>query len=352
MGLLASDAVGNLHVTPLAREHLVSGGPFDVSDYVALAANSPAVLEMVERMTTNSPAGKKDDEQGAAFIYRQGQPSAMEKEESARHFTLALAGRAKNVAPYLARQAPLRKTAVLLDVGGGTGIYSIACLQKHPQLRAIIWDRREVLKVASEMAVDYGVADRVELRAGDMFADSVPMADTILLSNILHDWDVPECRQLIGRCSAALPVGGQLLIHDVFLNDSLDGPLAVALYSAALFCVTEGRAYSAAEYRGWLRMCDRRPSIDNVVPCGYGRRCCRGRVGRVRCSRGCGRIGSAGPSVCLTRQGLATMPGGMLGGPAFFKPLPPESRFNGVLPASSVRCSFRAISKPGGGSVW
>jgi hypothetical protein len=43
-----------------------------------------------------------------------------------------------------------------------------------------------------------------------------------------------------------------LLIHDVFLNDALDGPLPVALYSTALFCLTEGRAYSAAEYHGWL----------------------------------------------------------------------------------------------------
>jgi hypothetical protein len=38
----------------------------------------------------------------------------------------------------------------------------------------------------------------------------------------------------------------------VFLDDDLGGPLPVALYSAALFCVCEGRAYSAAEYRQWL----------------------------------------------------------------------------------------------------
>ena len=42
------------------------------------------------------------------------------------------------------------------------------------------------------------------------------------------------------------------MIHDVFLNDALNGPLPIALYSAALFCLTEGRAYSAAEYRTWL----------------------------------------------------------------------------------------------------
>ena len=50
----------------------------------------------------------------------------------------------------------------------------------------------------------------------------------------------------------ALPPGGRLLIHDVFLNDALDGPLPVALYSAALCRITEGRAYSAGEYRGWM----------------------------------------------------------------------------------------------------
>jgi hypothetical protein len=86
-----------------------------------------------------------------------------------------------------------------------------------------------------------------------MFEDPLPSgADAILLSNVLHDWDVAECRTLVARCAAALTAPGRLLIHDVFLNDALDGPLPIALYSAALFSVTQGRAYSGAEYRGWL----------------------------------------------------------------------------------------------------
>jgi hypothetical protein len=142
---------------------------------------------------------------------------------------------------------------LLLDAGGGTGIYSIACLQKNPGLRAVVWDRPEVLKVTRELALAYGVADRLQCTAGDMFKDPPPAAaDVVLLSNVLHDWDVPQCKALIGRCAEALVPGGRLLVHDVFLNDALDGPLTIALYSAALFCVTEGRAYSAAEYSGWL----------------------------------------------------------------------------------------------------
>ena len=252
-GLVAAESQGRLDLTDLAREHLAPGAAFDVSGYIGLAAESPGVVEMVERLRTNRPAGAEAEDQGAAFIYREGIESAMEREASARHLTMALAGRARNVAPVLAERYPLDGAACLLDVGGGTGIYSIAWLQRHPALRAIVWDRPEVLKVARELAEAQGVLDRVTLRAGDMFRDPVPEgADVVLLSNILHDWDVPECRTLVARCASSLPPGGRLLVHDVLLNDALDGPLPIALYSAALFRLTEGRAYSAAEYRAWI----------------------------------------------------------------------------------------------------
>jgi ubiquinone/menaquinone biosynthesis C-methylase UbiE len=270
LGLVGVDAMGRLELTSLAREHLTPGGMFDVSDYVGLAADSPGVCGMVERLRTNQPAGAKGDEAGTAFIYRAGVPSAMEHEDLARHFTLALAGRAKNVAPILADRIALASAELLVDVAGGTGIYSIALVRKNPGLRAVIVDRPEVLKVAEEMIEAYGVGDRITLLAGDMFRIELPQADVVLLSNVLHDWDVPQCQELIGRCAAALRPGGRLLIHDVFLNDELDGPLPIALYSAALFCLTEGRAYSAAEYRAWLTLTGLSPGAvtPTLIHCG------------------------------------------------------------------------------------
>lgn len=271
MRLLETDSLGRLELTPLSREHLLRGEPFDVSDYLGLAIDSPAVQEMIERLTTNTPRGRGQDEAGVGFIYRDDLPSAMEAEATARQFTLALAGRAKNVAPVLAERAALDEARLLLDVGGGTGIYSIACLQRFPKLRAIVWDRPEVLKVAAEMAASYGVTDRLELVPGDMFVDPVPRgADIMLLSNILHDWDVSECQTLVTRLAAALPSKGRLLIHDVFLNDALDGPLPIALYSAALFAFTEGRAYSGGEYRVWLAEAGLTPQaiVPTLIHCG------------------------------------------------------------------------------------
>lgn len=270
MGLVTADDDGRLRMTSLAAEHLAPGAPLAVSDYLSLAADSPGVLQMVERLRTNAPAGAGDADQGAAFIYRDGVESAMEHSASARFLTLALAGRAKNVAPLLARCAPVGDARRLLDVGGGTGIYSIALLQQHPQLTATVFDRPEVLKVAAEFAAEYGVADRLELRAGDMFADPFPDADVVLLSNVLHDWDLPECRQLIDKSAAALTPTGAVWIHDVYLNDALDGPLPIALYSAALFSLTEGRAYSAGEYSAWLQAAGLvpQPLLPTLIHCG------------------------------------------------------------------------------------
>jgi predicted O-methyltransferase YrrM len=253
MGLLTSSAAGRVSLTELARAHLVPGAPHDVGGYLGLAAESVGVREMLQRLRSNRPAAAGPDEPGAAFIFRPDLDSAMEQGGAARRLTMALAGRARNVAPALAQCVPLADAQCLLDVGGGTGLYSIAWLQQHPHLRAIVWDRPHVLTVAREMALEYGVAERLECVAGDMFADAIPTgADVCLLSNILHDWGTADCGRLIARCATALPRGGRLIVHDVLLNDALDGPLDVALYSAALFCSTEGRAYSRAEFASWL----------------------------------------------------------------------------------------------------
>ncbi|MCP4830206.1 MAG: methyltransferase, partial [Proteobacteria bacterium] len=157
---LLRETNGALTLTDLAREHLVPGGYFDVGHYVGLAAQSPGVIGMVQLLKSNQPLGSDGSGSGTAFIYRDGMKSAMEAEASARHFTLALAGRAKNVAPSLAHAVSMPDHGRLLDLGGGTGIYSYALLENTPTLNAIVFDRPEVLKVAEEMAQDYDIQDR------------------------------------------------------------------------------------------------------------------------------------------------------------------------------------------------
>ena len=158
--------------------------------------------DLVDRLRTGRPAGDTPEGRGAAYIYRKGVKSAMQDERQARWLTERLTGRAINTAAVLAEVAPLPGANHLIDVGGGTGVFSVAYVQKDPMLRATVFELPEVSKVARDYAERYGVADRVACIDGDMFTDPFPEeADAILLSNVLHDWDVPECRSLVYKCS-------------------------------------------------------------------------------------------------------------------------------------------------------
>jgi hypothetical protein len=269
LGLLVKRG-GRIRVSSDARCFLNPQSAFDVSDYLDLAAEAPGVLRLVESLRTDRPTGTQVGGGGAQFIYRDGLNSAMSDADKARRLTMALAGRAKNTAPILAERLPLDDVGVLLDVAGGTGFFSIAYLQRNPRLRAIVLELPEVVPLVKELSREHGVADRLEARTGDMFRDELPPADVVLLSNVLHDWDVPDCLKLLQRCADKIPVGGRILIHDAFLNDELDGPLPIAIYSVILFFLTEGRAYSLAEYKAWLQSCGLRPVAvkPTLVHCG------------------------------------------------------------------------------------
>jgi hypothetical protein len=90
--------------------------------------------------------------------------------------------------------------------------------------------------------------------AGDMLTDALPAAaDVHLFSNVLHDWDEPVVRQLLGKSFDAMAPGGLILIHDAFLNAAKTGPLHVAEYSVLLMHSSEGRCYSVSEMEGYLR---------------------------------------------------------------------------------------------------
>jgi predicted O-methyltransferase YrrM len=259
-GLLRRDGNGILHVTNTAQEFLVSGGPFDARPYYASIADKPGVTDFLTVLRTDRPANWPGEEGEADWH------AAMRTDAFAESFTAAMDCRGRVLGPGLAAALVGFTPHRLLDVGGGSGVYSIAVARSFPQARATVLEASPVDRIARRTISAAGLDGRLDVVTADMFTDSWPADhDTHLFSNVLHDWNEADCRRLLAKSVAALPHGGRLLIHDMLLDDDKSGPLWAAEYSVLLTMVTQGRLYSAAEIGGWLadlgmRIMDRSPT--------------------------------------------------------------------------------------------
>jgi len=237
---------GCYHVTLRAREHLTAGSRWNLAPYFASTKDRQPTLDMLKVLKTGKPAnfGSFDPQAWA---------QAMQRPDFAAHFTAAMDCRGTLLGPAMAKLLDLSKHKALLDLAGGSGIYSCALAAKNPHLRATVLERPPVDHIATECIVKQGCTGRVNVIAGDIFAEPLPAGfDVHLWSNVLHDWDEADVRKLLAKSRDALPSGGLVVIHDAFINAEKTGPLHIAEYSALLMNITEGKCYSIGELRAYL----------------------------------------------------------------------------------------------------
>jgi acetylserotonin N-methyltransferase len=262
-GLLTRDGA-RLELTPVAREHLVSASPWFLGPYFPKIADRPIARDLIDVLRTGRPANfasRKDERDWH---------QAMETEKVAEEFTAAMDCRGRLLAQALAANLDLGSERRLLDVAGGSGIYACALAARFPQLRATVLDKSPVDRIAQRAIAARGFSDRVDVVTSDMLAAPLPSDyDTHLFSNVLHDWDVDIVRNLLAASARALTAGGQIIVHDAYLDADKSGPLSIASYSVLLMHVTQGRCYSVAEMSEWLA--EAGFGVPTLVPSAIGR---------------------------------------------------------------------------------
>ena len=100
---------------------------------------------------------------------RRGYYATKDDPKAAREFTVAGYNSAISMAHKLAKEFNFSDYKLLLDLGGGSGAYSIAAAQRRPDIRAIVFDFPNICTVADEFIAQNGVSDRVETLAGDFY---------------------------------------------------------------------------------------------------------------------------------------------------------------------------------------
>jgi methylase of polypeptide subunit release factors len=142
-----------------------------------------------------------------------------------------------------------------LDVGGGSGAYTIAFLQKNPHLRGVLFDFPAVIALAADNITQAGLADRVTFVPGDFYADELPSGcDLAWLSAIIHQNSLQQNAALCAKIHRALAPGGLLMIRDHIMDESRTQPPDGAMFALNMLVNTPaGDTYTFAEVEAALR---------------------------------------------------------------------------------------------------
>lgn len=144
----------------------------------------------------------------------------------------------------------------LLDVGGGSGVWSAAFLSINKQARGTQLDWPVVNKIAKGFVGKFGVADRFETLDGDFHSADfgVERYDYAIYSHIAHQETPADNVAVFKKFRKALKPGGTLLVNDFVLADDRTGHPFAMMFSAQMLLVSKGgAAWRRADYTDWLK---------------------------------------------------------------------------------------------------
>jgi SAM-dependent methyltransferase len=236
------DQVANTEETD---RFLVRGKPTYFGDYlVHLAKGSYASWgNLAARLKSPPPQGL------GRYFATGGDP------KEARALTEAGYTGSQGTARRLAHRFDFSRYHQLLDLGGGSAVYSIEACRQNPDLKATVFDFENVCVVAREFVEKAGLTDRIEARALDFTSQPLPKgADVVLLCGNIHAYDSDTARRVVCNAYDALEPGGAMIICDYMLNDERTGPPVAAFISVSqAFNPGSGRVHSGADFASYLR---------------------------------------------------------------------------------------------------
>ena len=156
------------------------------------------------------------------------------------------------LAKIVARPGEAQK---VLDISAGHGLYGLMVAKANPVAQIYAADWANVLEVAHENAVKFGVTERFHTIPGSAFDSDLGSGyDLVLVPNFLHHFDQPTCVKLLRKLRAAMKPGATLAIVEFVPNeDRISPPMAAAFSLQMLGGTDAGDAYTFRELNQMVR---------------------------------------------------------------------------------------------------
>jgi SAM-dependent methyltransferase len=175
--------------------------------------------------------------------------------DDARRYHAATYSIGMGAARLFSRSVDLTGRKLMLDLGGGSGAYSIVATKTWPGLKAIVLDLPPVAVVATEYIAKNDAADRVSAMPGDFTQTDFPKgADVVVMASNLPQYEPALIRLVVAKAFAAMAPGGEMHLIGETLHDDRRGPLSAALWGLnEAIQGSTGVAHTEGEVTGYLR---------------------------------------------------------------------------------------------------
>ena len=170
-------------------------------------------------------------------------------------FIAAMHSRAFKEAPDLVKEIDLKGVKKVLDVGGGSGAYSMAFVREGEGICSTVFDLPNVTALTQNYIKEAGLEAKIDTASGDYNRDEFPSGyDLAFLSAIIHINSPEQNVALVKRVSRALNPGGKIVISDFIMDDDRTSPPFGAFFALNMLVNTEcGDTYTESEIKEWLK---------------------------------------------------------------------------------------------------
>ncbi len=173
-----------------------------------------------------------------------------------REFIRAMHNTATVQADEIYTKLQIKKRSRLLDLAGGQGSYSVKFAKRNRNLKAVVFDLPDVIKLTREHIKASGMTGQITAKAGNCLEDSLgkELYDIVLVSHLLHAYDASENQKILKKCWDSLIKDGIVVIQEFILNPSKTMPPFGTLFSLNMLMGTQGgSSYSEDEMKVWLK---------------------------------------------------------------------------------------------------
>ncbi|KAF5438139.1 putative O-methyltransferase YrrM [Candidatus Methanophagaceae archaeon] len=201
-------------LTQISADFLVKPSPAYQGATIAMSSHYGQVMNQIPKILKNGPP-KFDTDMWANI-------EAMKVRGQG-----TMGGSIQDVTEFIITLPEFANLKYMCDLGGSHGFYTMALLDKNPQLNGTVLDLPKVAELAKEIISEMGYSERINTIGADLETDD-PIGDRydlVFASHVIYEWK-GHLEDNLKRINKAMVPGGIFVSNHLSIDDDECGPMS------------------------------------------------------------------------------------------------------------------------------